>query len=143
MWRRVILQLLQEPLSFLQLPLEVRDVPLLLFDLFRRPVDDVTHRKRLVMGSGYRIGPFQRRKCGIVPGDQLPVDRIIGGNVLGGPNETAEHPCGDRRNYELGRAFDRPVSLHQSAASRMLSKTSSGSPPPFLFTMQALLLALT
>ena len=33
----------------------------------------------------------------------------------------------------LGRAFDRPVSLHQSAASRMLSKTSSGSPPPFLF----------
>ena len=22
--------------------------------------------------------------------------------MLGGPNETAEHPCGDRRNYELG-----------------------------------------
>ena len=56
---------------------------------------------------------------------------------------TALLPIGETLERPFGHCRRRNHRLHQSAASRMLSKTSSGSPPPFLFTMQALLLALT
>lgn len=55
------------------------------FELLRRPIDGITHRQCLVMGCGHRIGLLQQREAGIVPGDRRLVDRIIGGNVLGGP----------------------------------------------------------